>query len=50
MPFNINNVDCTVAANVVYGLTNAVLSGLMKEDVLDDSEIQVSVVSVVSAW
>ncbi|KAJ8320068.1 hypothetical protein KUTeg_001655 [Tegillarca granosa] len=41
MPFNINNVDCTVAANVIYGLTNGLLSGLLKEDILDDPEIQI---------
>jgi len=35
MPFQINNVDVTVAANAVYGLTGAVLSGLLPQDCID---------------
>ncbi|KAK3098312.1 hypothetical protein FSP39_018295 [Pinctada imbricata] len=40
MPFNINNVDVTVAANTIYGITNAVLTGLVNSSLLDDPEIQ----------
>ncbi|PVD26733.1 hypothetical protein C0Q70_14411 [Pomacea canaliculata] len=36
MPFEINNVDVTVSANVVNGLTTAVLSGLLPADSLDE--------------
>ncbi|GFR98165.1 hypothetical protein ElyMa_002763500 [Elysia marginata] len=39
MPFNINNVDVTVAADVVFGLTSAVLSGLQDKSVFDDAAI-----------
>ncbi|KAK3776415.1 hypothetical protein RRG08_023768 [Elysia crispata] len=39
MPFNINNVDVTVAADVVFGLTSAVLSGLLDKSALDDKEL-----------
>lgn len=40
MPFNINNVDVTVAANAVFGTTAGVLNGLVDVEVLDDPEIQ----------
>lgn len=40
MPFNVNNVDVTVAANGIYGLTNGVLSGLLPSSVLEDLDIQ----------
>ena len=45
-PSNVNNVDITVSANALYGITNAVLSGLVTTEVLDDPEIQVNVNNV----
>lgn len=41
MPLQVNNVDATVAANTVYGLTGAILSGLLPSSVLDDPDIRV---------
>ena len=41
MPFNVNNVDVTVSANAVSGLTSALLSGLVDKNILDDPEIAV---------
>ena len=43
MPFNVNNVDITVCANTVFGITSAVLSGLVSPKVLDDPEIAVGI-------
>ncbi|XP_035824372.1 uncharacterized protein LOC101854700 [Aplysia californica] len=40
MPFQINNVDATVAANTVFGITSAVLNGLVSPKVLDDPVIE----------
>jgi hypothetical protein len=39
MPFCVNNVDVTVSANVIYGITRAVLGGLVSPLVLEDAEI-----------
>ncbi|KAL5014190.1 hypothetical protein ScPMuIL_008460 [Solemya velum] len=39
MPFNINNVDVTVSANTLYGITAGILSGVLKSE-LFDSDIQ----------
>ena len=39
MPFNVNNVDVTVCANTVYGMTSAVLHG-MSRDLLDDPQVE----------
>lgn len=39
MPFDINNIDVTVAANGVFGITSAILNGLVDVEVLDDPEI-----------
>lgn len=36
MPFHLNNVDLTVSANTLYGLTAALLSNLITEDQFDD--------------
>lgn len=36
MPFNLNNVDLTVSANVLYGLTSGLLSGLIEVELFDD--------------
>ena len=38
MPFQVNNIDCTVSANAVYGLTGAVLTGLLPESILDPAQ------------
>ncbi|GAB1602210.1 Hypothetical predicted protein [Argonauta hians] len=40
MPFNINNVDCAVAANTIYGITASILSGVQSDTILDDPDIQ----------
>ncbi|CAI9741459.1 Hypothetical predicted protein [Octopus vulgaris] len=40
MPFNVNNVDCAVAANTIFGITSGVLSGLIPATILDDPDIQ----------
>ncbi|KAK7505582.1 hypothetical protein BaRGS_00003327 [Batillaria attramentaria] len=40
MPFQVNNVDVTVAANAVYGITASVLSGLLPTSVLQDPDIR----------
>lgn len=40
IPGSMNNVDITVSANVLYGITNAILSGLVTAEVLEDKEIQ----------
>lgn len=42
MPFNVNNVDITVAANAIYGLTNGILTGLVPMSVMEDPDIQVN--------
>ena len=38
MPFQVNNIDVTVAANAVYGLTASVLTGLLPASVLDPAK------------
>lgn len=48
MPFNVNNVDVTVAANGIYGLTNGVLSGLLPSSVLEDLDIQVGFLKMIT--
>ncbi|KAL5014984.1 hypothetical protein ScPMuIL_009254 [Solemya velum] len=40
IPGNINNVDVTVAANVIFGITNGILTGLFDATLLDDADIQ----------
>ena len=40
MPFDINNIDVSVAANGVFGTTSAILNGLVDADILDDSDIR----------
>ena len=40
MPFNINNVDLTVSANVIYGLTAALLSDMEDPTTWFDEEVQ----------
>lgn len=41
-PGNVNNVDITVCANALFGITNAILSGLVTAEVLEDPAIQVN--------
>ena len=41
MPFQMNNVDVTVAANAIYGITASVLSGVLPASVLDDPIVRV---------
>ena len=36
MPFNINNVDLTVSANTLYGLTSALLYGIIEKQSFDE--------------
>ncbi|CAL1548907.1 unnamed protein product, partial [Lymnaea stagnalis] len=36
MPFQLNNVDVTVSANTIFGMTSAVLSGLVNPQILND--------------
>ncbi|XP_059145509.1 uncharacterized protein LOC131932596 [Physella acuta] len=40
MPFQLNNVDVTVSANTIYGMTSSILSGLVSPDVLRDPELE----------
>ncbi|WAR15160.1 hypothetical protein MAR_005265 [Mya arenaria] len=40
MPFNTNNVDVTVAANAVFGITTSILNGVIDSTVLDDTDIK----------
>ncbi|XP_076087215.1 uncharacterized protein LOC143057729 isoform X2 [Mytilus galloprovincialis] len=39
-PGNVNNVDITVCANALFGITNAILSGLVTSEVLYDPVLQ----------
>ena len=42
MPFNINNVDITVAANAVYGITMMALTDLVDDPTtLIDADVEV---------
>ena len=47
MPFNLNNVDLTVSANVLYGLTAAVLSDLDNPELWFDADVQMLYQSIV---
>lgn len=40
MPFGVNNVDLTVCANVLYGITSAVLSNMSFPEVWFDEDVQ----------
>ena len=40
MPFNVNNIDLTVAANTIYGISAAVLSNLINNSQWFDPELQ----------
>ena len=48
MPFNLNNVDLTVSANVLYGLTAAVLSNMDTPELWFDSDMQTLYQSIIS--
>ena len=50
MPFTMNNVDVTASANCLYGLTSAVLSGLLPSDVLKDPVIRVIIIIKVGSF
>ncbi|XP_046380058.2 uncharacterized protein LOC124151576 [Haliotis rufescens] len=39
MPYNINNIDVTVCANFIFGVTNGIINGLFQPSLLDDPEI-----------
>ncbi|XP_060072158.1 uncharacterized protein LOC132552031 [Ylistrum balloti] len=39
-PGNVNNVDITVAANALFGITNSILTGLVTAEVLEDPDMQ----------
>lgn len=39
MPHNVNNVDATVAANTIFGITSAVLNGLVSATIFNNSAI-----------
>ena len=43
MPFDVNNIDVTVAANGIFGTTSAILSGLVDAKILNDAEIRVRI-------
>jgi len=43
IPGNVNNVDITVAANALNGITNSILSGLVTAEVLEDPDMQVCI-------
>lgn len=40
MPFNLNNIDLTVSANVLYGLTAAILSNMDEPELWFNTEVQ----------
>ena len=45
MPFTINNVDVTVSANVVFGITSSLLSGIVDKAIFD-ADLQVNIFSL----
>ncbi|KAL8564292.1 hypothetical protein ACOMHN_050903 [Nucella lapillus] len=52
MPYQMNNVDVTVSANAIYGLTASVLSGLLPASLLEDPlirQIYVNTTSMVAS-
>ena len=50
MPLQVNNVDVTVAANAVYGLTASVLTGLLPASVLDPAKDPTIAVGPLLSW
>ena len=47
MPFNVNNVDVTVAANVIYGITVAAVTNMTEHPTsLIDADVEVCQPSV----
>ncbi|XP_076463625.1 uncharacterized protein LOC143295856 isoform X2 [Babylonia areolata] len=49
MPFQMNNVDVTVSANAIYGLTASVLSGTLPSSVLTDPQVYVNTSAMVAS-
>lgn len=47
MPFNLNNIDLTVSANVLYGLTAAVLSNMDNPGLWFNVEVQTLYQSII---
>ena len=43
-PFNVNNIDVTVAANVLHGITSAVIHGLMNFKDYFNEDMQVNII------
>ena len=53
LPFNVNNVDVTVAANVVYGITMATLTNITEQpkSLIDaDVEVRYTLCNLNSKW
>ena len=44
MPFDVNNIDVTVAANVLHGITSAVIHGLMNFKDYFNEDMQVNII------
>ena len=44
MPFNVNNIDVTVAANVLYGITSAIINNLFDFKDHFDENLQVNII------
>ena len=45
MPFNINNVDVTVSANVIYGITMVAVTNVTSDPAtLIDADVEVNIV------
>ena len=47
MPFDVNNIDVTVAANVLHGITSAIIDDLIDFKDYFNEDMQVSVISVI---
>lgn len=43
MPFNVNNIDATVAANMIYAITAARLNDLQQSSEWFDADLQVKI-------
>ena len=47
MPFNINSIDLNLSANVLYGITAAVLSGIDNPELWFDADVQILYQSII---
>jgi hypothetical protein len=47
MPFNLNNVDVTVGANVLYGITSAIIYDLLDFNNYFNQDMQVNIIYVI---